>query len=156
MLWRSNPDVSWVDPSLAIGGRLSRAIDRYANELGIRRIVDLRIEDKDDEEQLRLYGIELLHLPTDDMCAVAQPMLDDGVTWVNDQIARGERVLVHCEHGVGRSALLLTCVLVSRGDTPREALVRAKRARSRVCPSPDQLEALLTWSSRHRAARGAL
>ena len=51
----------------------------------------------------------------------------------------GSRVYIHCEHGVGRSALLALCVLVSRGDPPLGALERAKSARWQVSPSPEQL-----------------
>jgi hypothetical protein len=43
--------------------------------------------------------------------------------------------------------LLSCCVLVGQGDTPAQALERAKQARTKVCPSPDQLHALLQWSA---------
>ena len=40
--------------------------------------------EKGDEVVLRGHGLELLNLPTQDGCAVSQPMLDDGVAWVRE------------------------------------------------------------------------
>ena len=58
-------DLSWVLPNLAVGGRLPvEAAEHLSRKLGIRRVVDLRVEDRDDEQLLEEHGIELLHLPT--------------------------------------------------------------------------------------------
>jgi hypothetical protein len=147
-------DLDWVTPQLAVGGRFpADAAEHLALALGVRHVVDLRIEDCDDEHALRRHGIELLHLPTHDACAVSMRALDDGVTWVTEKLGRGLRVLIHCEHGIGRSALLAVCVLVAGGDEPLQALARAKGARARVSPSPAQLEAFREWLAR-RPARG--
>ena len=142
-------DLDWITPLLAVGGRYPiQAAERLARELGVRHVVDLRIEACDDERVLREHGIELLHLPTADACAVSQEMLDTGVEWVGRHLDRGRRVYVHCEHGIGRSALLVLCVLVSRGERPLDALSLAKGARRKVSPSPEQLEAFRDWVAR--------
>ena len=140
-------DISWVLPNLAMGGRFAAAaVEHLVYRLGIRKIVDLRAEDKDDEHLLRQHAAELLHLPTLDGSAVGTGMLHRGVEWISRQLERGEKVFVHCEQGIGRSSLLVCCVLVSRGRTPRVALERVKAARARVAPSPEQLRALLQWT----------
>jgi protein-tyrosine phosphatase len=72
-------------------------------------------------------------------------MLCDGVTFINCHLDRGERVLVHCEHGIGRSATLALCVLVSRGMQPLQALELAKSRRPLVSPSPTQYEGWANW-----------
>src|SRR4029078_4866585 len=82
---------------------------------GIRAVVDLRLERCDDEAILRINGLEFLHLPTEDCCALAPRTIDDGVAWVRSRLDAGTRVLIHCEHGIGRSALLALCTLVARG-----------------------------------------
>lgn len=140
------PNLSWITDHLAVGGRfpVERA-EHLAQALGIRAVVDLRSEDQDDEALLRRHGLTLLHLPTADLGAVSLPMLEDGVAFVNRHLDRGERVLVHCEHGIGRSATLALCVLVSRGLAPLEALELAKSRRSLVSPSPAQYEAWIGW-----------
>ena len=149
-------DVDWITPSLAIGGRPDdEHVPLLARELGIRHVVDLRSEACDDALLLGEHGIELLHLPTEDVCAIEEGALRDGVAWVNARIEEGGRILVHCAHGIGRSALLSVCVLVARGDAPLEALARAKRARSVVAPSPAQLASFVRFCAEQRAVRAA-
>ncbi len=148
-------DLDWITPGLAVGGEFPMAAAvRLARELRIRHVVDVRIERCDDGAVLRGHGIALLHLPTQDTCAIALPRIRDGVAWVRERLSRGERVLVHCQHGVGRSALLALCVLVAEGRPPLEALALAKRARRKVSPSPEQLEAFVAWCREVRAAGG--
>jgi predicted protein tyrosine phosphatase len=148
-------DLDFVTPELAVGGRLPlQAAAVLGCAHGVRAVVDLRVEERDDERAFRAHGIAFLHLPTADARAVSQAMLDDGVAWVSAHIDRGEKVLVHCEHGVGRSALLALCVLVARGDSPLGALERAKGARPMVSPSPEQLEAFAAWARSFAARTG--
>jgi hypothetical protein len=151
------PNLTFVTDALAVGGSFpAEEAGRLARDLGIRAVIDLRAEDCDDEAVLRSHGLTFLHLPTLDHHAVAPTMLEDGVAFGNRHLDRGERVLVHCEHGIGRSALLALCILVSRGLGPLEALELAKDRRWLVSPSPAQYEAWVGWLSdyrtRHRPA----
>jgi predicted protein tyrosine phosphatase len=148
-------DLSWVSPQLAVGGRFEMDEAELLRSHGIARVVDVRSECCDDEQVLRTHGVTLLTLPTEDRCAVSQEMLDDGVRWVREQLARGHRVYIHCEHGIGRSILLCLCVLVTLGFEPVEALAHVKRARRKASPSPEQLEAFRAWVAR-RAQRFAV
>jgi hypothetical protein len=149
-------NLDWITPALAVGGRVPLdAAAHLAGPLGLRAVVDVRVEACDDEHVWRAHGVAFLHLPTIDAAAISQRMLDDGVAWVGARLDAGERVLIHCEHGVGRSALLALCVLVARGDAPLAALERAKAARPRVSPSPEQLAAFVAWLRRRAAGRAA-
>ena len=140
------PNFSWITAHLALGGHIPvERVEDLARRFAIRAVIDLRLEARDDERVLREHGLTFLHLPTEDLCAVAQASLDHGVTFANRHLDRGERVLIHCEHGIGRSATLALCVLVSRGLAPLEALERAKARRPLVSPSPAQYEAWVQW-----------
>lgn len=153
---RSAFNFDWIDERLAVGGRFPmEAAEHLARREGIGAIVDLRVETCDDEATLRVHGLEFLHLPTEDCCAIAPRMIDDGVEWVRTRLDAGTRVLLHCEHGVGRSALLALCVLVARGIAPLDAMNRIKVARPVVSPAPEQLEAFRTWAGRWRQRTGA-
>ncbi len=123
--------------------------------LGIRAVVDLRGEDRDDEAVLLRHGIAFLHLPTPDHGAIGPEMLETGVDFASRHLDRGERVLIHCEHGIGRSATLALCVLVDRGLDPLAALELAKDRRSLVSPSPAQYRCWVVWLEEARAARRA-
>lgn len=149
-------DLHFVTTGLAVGARFPmEAAARLARDHGIARVVDVRVEDCDDERVLERHGIRLLHLPTQDTHAVSQLRLRDGVAFASEGLDLGERVLIHCQYGIGRSALLALCVLVARGDPPLAALERLKAARPVVSPSPAQLEALVAFSTRVRAERAA-
>ena len=140
------PNLTWITDALAVGGRFPpERAEHLASRLGVRAVVDLRSEDRDDEVVLRRHGMALLHLPTDDHGAVTLPMLDDGVAFATAFLDRGERVLIHCEHGIGRSATLALCVLVHRGMEPLEALELSKSRRALISPSPAQYACWTKW-----------
>jgi protein-tyrosine phosphatase len=143
------PNLSWITGDLAVGGAFpaGRAAE-LARSHGVGAIIDVRAETCDDPAELEACGLAFLHLPTLDHHAVAQPMLDAGVAFAAEARSRDLRLLVHCEHGIGRSALVALCVMVSRGFGPLEALARAKDVRALVSPSPAQYEAWIAWLGR--------
>ena len=148
------PNFDWITDHLAVGGSFpARQTERLIREHGIRAVVDLRNEDVDDERLLRSHGLTLLHLPTQDMCGVDRAHLDLGVAFASRHLERGERVLVHCEHGIGRSAVLALCILVDRGLAPLAALELLKSRRERVSPSPEQFDCWSGWLEARRSAR---
>lgn len=137
---------SWITDELAVGGHVpGERTEELARDHRIAAVVDLREEACDDEHVLRRHGIAFLHLPTPDMLGVTLPMLSDGVAFANLHLDGGERVLIHCQHGIGRSAVLALCVLVARGMQPLAALALAKDRRAVVSPSPAQFEAWAAW-----------
>ena len=149
-------NLDWITDLLAVGGSFpGEAIPRLAGELAIRAVVDARAEARDDEALLRYCGIAFLHLPTDDHFALSNADLSAGIAFVSHYLDRGERVLVHCEHGIGRSALLALCLLVTRGLTPLAAIELAKSRREKVSPSAAQFDGWARWLAQRRAATGA-
>ena len=150
--WR--PNFRWLTETLAVGGcfPIERA-DELAREHAVGAIVDLRQEDCDDHVRLRAAGIDFLHLPTPDLHPTSVGMLDRGVDFVSEHIRQGNKVLIHCQHGIGRSALLALCVMVDQGWDPLEALSHAKNVRESVSPSRSQYDGWAEWlASRGKAA----
>jgi len=146
-------NLDWVTEYLAIGGSFPRdAAGRLAREHEITRVVDLRDEDCDEVVALRRYGIRHLHLPTPDARAISAADIARGVVWVGKSIAARRKVLIHCQHGIGRSALLAMCVLVDAGVPPLETMLLAKDAREVVSPSPEQLAAFILFAGQRRRA----
>lgn len=135
---------SWITEEIAVGGHVPQ-IETFARAHRIAAVVDLREEARDDDHVLRSHGISFLHLPTPDARGVTLAMLVDGVSFANLYLDAGKRVLIHCQHGIGRSALLALCVLVARGMRPLAALALAKDRRDVVSPSPAQFEAWAAW-----------
>lgn len=147
-----SPNFTWIQPDLAVGGAfpLERAAC-LAREHGVGAVIDVRSEACDDAATLERCGLRFLHLPTEDMCGVSQPRLDQGVAFAEAAAAEGLRLLVHCQHGIGRSALVALCILIARGHAPLDALLIAKDARQLVSPSEAQYRAWADWIGRRTA-----
>lgn len=149
-------DLHSVAPGLFVGAAFPmEAALRLAREHGIDHVVDVRSECCDDAAVLRVHGIRLLHLPTDDTRAVSQARLREGVAFVNAALDAGGASFIHCQYGIGRSALVALCALVSRGDAPLAAMARLKDARPVTSPSPEQLAAFVAFSRALRDERSA-
>jgi protein-tyrosine phosphatase len=135
-------NLSWITLSLAVGGRIHpEDIVRLA-KAGVTSVVDTRAEDRDDEGALAEHGINWLYLPTPDTHPLEVEDLVRGATWINEQIGAGRRVLVHCEHGVGRSVLLAAASLVAAGMGAHEAIDLIKRRRWQAAPNHRQMKRL--------------
>ena len=140
------PDLHWLTETLAVGGCFpGERAGELEREHGIRAVVDLREEDCDDERRLRAAGMDFLHLPTPDMQPATAEMLERGVRFARDHIDRGDKGLIHCQHGIGRSALLSLCVLVEQGWEPLDALMHAKDRRELISPSYAQYQGWADW-----------
>jgi hypothetical protein len=149
------PNLTWITDHLAVGGRFPpERTEDLAESLRVRAVIDLRSEDRDDAALLAKHGIAFLHLPTDDHGAVTAAMIESGVAFARPYLAAGSRVLVHCEHGIGRSATLALCIMVDGGFAPLDALSLAKDRRALVSPSPAQYAGWTQWLAALRDARG--
>ena len=135
-------DMSWVTDSLAVGGRVREDdIERLAQS-GVTRVVDTRAEYKDDEAALNRANIQLLYLPTPDTQPLTIEQLLEGTAWVLEQIRAGEKVLIHCAHGVGRSVLLTAASLVRDGYSTEDALRLVETKRWQASPNHRQIKRL--------------
>ena len=144
-------NLDWVTPALAVGGGFPTAAVPALAAAGIRAVIDLRSEDRDDGAALARAGIAFLHLPTQDHCALTQPDMDAGVAFAAPRLQQGG-VLVHCREGIGRSVTLCLCILTAGGVAPLEAMRAIKAARVWASPSPPQFAAFAAWLARRGVA----
>lgn len=146
------PNLTWLGRDLAVGGRFpADRIPDLADRIGVAAVIDLRAEDRDDEALLARHGIAFLHCPTDDHGALGPDAIAAGLAFAARAAAEDRRLLVHCEHGIGRSATLALCILVERGADPLAALSAAKDLRPVFSPSPAQYEGWAAWLRTHPA-----
>ena len=144
------PNFSWIRPDLAVGGRFPEEhAAALASLHGLGAVIDLRAEDCDNAAVLDACGIRFLHLPTQDECGVSQIMLDEAVSFAAAAARERVKLLIHCEHGIGRSALVALCVLSARNLAPMEALASLKEARAEISPSRAQYGAWREWLERN-------
>jgi len=78
-----------------------------------------------------------------------------GSQWVQERMEQGGRVLIHCEHGVGRSVLLTCAVLVYGGMNAQEALQLVQQKRWQASPNHRQVRRLREFESAVAALRSA-
>src|SRR6266487_930783 len=135
-------NMSWVTDHLAVGGRVHPEDIRALALSGITHVIDTRSEYRDDADALAKEHIELLHLPTPDTYPLTVEQLEKGAAWAQERIQNGGRVLIHCEHGVGRSVLLTCAVLVYGGMKARDALALVQEKRWQASPNQRQVDRL--------------
>ena len=95
-------------------------------------------------ENLSDAGIAWLHLPVPDFGVPRQldwPKVRDRVLAC---LNAGERVLLHCKGGCGRSGMIVLRLMIAAGEDPDAALMRLRRARLCAVETLAQLE----WARR--------
>jgi protein tyrosine phosphatase (PTP) superfamily phosphohydrolase (DUF442 family) len=148
-------NMSWITNHLAVGGRIHPEDIRTLSLMGITHVVDTRSEYCDDKQALAQEQIELLHLPTRDTFPLTVEQLIQGAAWTQQRMNDGGRVLIHCEHGVGRSVLLTCAVLVYEGMHAHDALQLIQRKRWQAAPNQRQISRLKEFESALVARRSA-
>lgn len=148
-------NMSWVTDHLAVGGRVRPMDIRALAHVGVSGVVDTRAEYCDDVQAMAKEHIELLHLPTPDTYPMTIEQMMQGSAWVSERMRRGGRVLIHCEHGVGRSVLLTCAALVYDGMHAQEALELVKQKRWQASPNHKQVVRLREFEAACAARRGA-
>jgi protein-tyrosine phosphatase len=148
-------NMSWITPHLAVGGRIHPEDIKALAAAGVTHVVDTRSEYCDDAEALAKEHIELLHLPTADTRPLTIEQMLEGAQWVSERMEQGGRVLIHCEHGVGRSALLTCAVLVYNGMHAQDALHLVQEKRWQAAPNHRQVKRLREFESAVVASRNA-
>lgn len=123
---------SQVTPQLWVGGAPTYGRDFEALlALGITAVMDLRAERTADPAFFEANGIAHRQYSVPDVTVPGPEILTDAVAWIDEQLADGRTVLIHCAKGRGRSATVLAAYLMrERGMTFDEAsrLLRSKRA----------------------------
>ncbi len=148
-------NMSWVTDHLAVGGRIHPADIKALARVGVTRVIDTRSEYSDDAQALAREHIELLHLPTADTQPLTIEQMMEGAHWAYKHIEQGDRVLIHCEHGVGRSALMTCAVLVYSGMHARDALRLIHQRRWQAAPNHRQVRRLREFEAVVAALRSA-
>jgi hypothetical protein len=123
--------VRWITPELAVG-YAPRSHDHLTaiRAQGVAAIVNLCAECYDLSDSERHAGFDVYYLPVPDEEAPSLEDLEKALTWVEDGISSGKKVLVHCRFGIGRTGTFVAAYLMSKGHSLKAAIRKMKQTPS--------------------------
>jgi protein-tyrosine phosphatase len=84
-------------------------------------------------------GLRFISFPIEDRAVpVSQKLTAAVVSNLASWVLEGKNIGIHCRQGIGRSSLMVSCLLVALGSDPEIALLRTATARG--CAVPDTEE----------------
>jgi atypical dual specificity phosphatase len=139
--------VTWLEQDCLAACRYPRTAKalRELAEQGVTVLVNLH-ERPHSPTALAGYGLTELHLPVPDFTPPTPEQLEHGIAALEQAIADGQKVAVHCGAGLGRTGTLLACYLVKRGFGPDAAIARVRAARPGSVETPQQELAVRSYA----------
>lgn len=105
--------------------------------LGVQTLITLTESDP-AIEKLREYGVDSIHVPIVDMSVPDLATARDLCRRIAEGLDAGERIVVHCKAGLGRTGTILACTLVYRGLSAVDAINTIRMKNSRYIQTDEQ------------------
>src|SRR6476659_2435110 len=122
---------SRIGPRLWLGGAPTYRRDYEAIlTLRITAVLDTRAERVSDHAFYDRHGIAHREFLVPDVTVPDEAVLTEAVAWIDEQLAAGRTMLIHCAKGRGRSATVLAAYLMKSEDMSFDEareLLRARR-----------------------------
>ena len=141
--------LTWIEPGCLAACAYPRQPAALAElrKQGVRLLINLH-EQAHAPALLARYGLTEVHLPVPDFTPPQPAQLDVGVAAIEQGIAAGHGVAVHCGGGLGRTGTLLACYLVRRGLAPGAAMARVRHLRPGAIETREQERAVEAYAKR--------
>ena len=131
------------------------AIDAFADDLrplhdaGIRAVVSL-LNIPGDAKIYADAGFAYFALPIPDGGAPTATEADDANRFIDEQLAHGNPVAIHCAAGLGRTGTMLAAYLIHRGATAGEAIQRIRAVEPAAIETNRQVQFLRDYETSTR------
>lgn len=143
-LSRLRPNMNIITQNVWVGGRNH---PYFIADMGFDAVVDLRKKaDGKYNSYLQKSGIEYLRRPIPDGSGTSPRDLLETVEWIVARVRTGAKVLIHCDLGRGRAALVTSSYLVYSGLDPETALTFVKKKRKITYLNRRQKDALQAFA----------
>jgi protein-tyrosine phosphatase len=116
----------WITEQIATGGAAISPDNwnEFAEKMGITAVVNLRAEYQD--VFAAPLPVAYLWLPVEDHQDPTPEQMLTGVQFIHAAVQAGQRVLIHCKMGIGRSPTLAAAYLIRTGIAVDEAIRRVE------------------------------
>ncbi len=127
----SNYPLKWITDDLAVG-----CVPMFQPDLdvmkqhGIDAIVNLCGEFFDLHEIQAEAGFKVYFFPISDECAPDMDAMEAAFAWMDTAIAKGNKILVHCRFGIGRTGTFVAAYLMQHGLGMKAAVKALKHTRA--------------------------
>ena len=131
----------------AMPGRYRNIADdcRTLKEEGIEIIINLTCTTLEIPSEFE-GCFEVLHVPVLDGQAPDRHQLNKIMAVIRDAVPKGKRAVIHCRGGIGRTATVLTPLLMELEDLCLEEAEEKLRKSGRYTQSTEQREFLEAWA----------
>lgn len=132
----------WINKNIAVGTEVFEADIPILLSKGFGAVLDMRAEASHNPNKLKSLGIVYKRIPVIDMQVPTIDQMLEGVYFLDDCMANGLKVYVHCKYGRGRSAVMVIAYLIKGGMTPIDAYQLVKERRPEADPTLMQIYGL--------------
>ncbi|MCE5229420.1 dual specificity protein phosphatase family protein [bacterium] len=100
---------------------------------------------QDEEAVAKKSGMQFVNFPIPDYgVPPSRSRFCELVATIYNALANGDRVVVHCRQGIGRSGLIAAALFMLAGETPENAIDLVSRHRGMMIPeTPEQRKWLI-------------
>lgn len=142
---------SRITKQIYVGAQFRRLGQSRLRKWGVTGVVNMRLEYDDAAHDLTLD--HYCHLPTIDDDAPTLAHLDKGVAFIQQVIAKGGKIYIHCAGGIGRAPTMAVAYFVRHGFSVDEAVRLIKQVRPFINIMPAQMEQLRRLEAAELEAR---
>nr|WP_211162660.1 diacylglycerol kinase family protein [Alteromonas ponticola] len=138
------PPIQQIDENLFLACRLFHHDIETLNELGVTAILDVTAEFDGLDWTAYQADCDYLNIPVLDHTSPTPEQLNTAINWIEQHIADGNKVVIHCALGRGRSVLTLAAYLLARDDqlSIKEVMKKIQSVRSTARLNKRQMKSL--------------
>lgn len=126
----------------------SAGVSTVVSLLELKEEQDLDLED--EAAEVWHQGLEFVSYPIPDrQVPTSEAGLAKTLEKLERSLSSGKNILIHCRQGVGRSGLVVACLLVKKGISPGAAVEKVSAARGITIPETDEQR---EWVDHYAAA----